>query len=73
MVWNYGQYGLLGFLLREEIMQGIKTLLSLSSALQDIPPKDLVVGPARPGLKQHPSTAPNGSFRNRGTLICYPK
>ena len=45
VVWNYGQYGLLGFLLREEIMQGIKTLLSLSSALQDIPPKDLVVGP----------------------------
>jgi len=44
VVWNYGQYGLLGFLLREEIMQGIKTLLSLSSALQDIPPKDLVVG-----------------------------
>ncbi|CAE7246392.1 unnamed protein product [Symbiodinium natans] len=44
VVWNYGQYGILGFLLREEIMQGIKTLLSFSSALQDIPPKDLLVG-----------------------------
>ena len=44
-MWNYGQYGILGFLLREEIMQGIKTLLSFSSALQDIPPKDLLVGP----------------------------
>ena len=26
VVWNYGQYGLLGILMREEIMQGIKTL-----------------------------------------------
>ena len=28
----------------QEIMQGIKTLLSFSSALQDIPPKDLLIG-----------------------------
>ncbi|CAK8993723.1 unnamed protein product [Durusdinium trenchii] len=44
VVWNYGQYGLLGILMREEIMQGIKTLLSLSSTLQDIPPRELLVG-----------------------------
>lgn len=44
VVWNYGQYGLLGILMREEIMSGIKTLLSLSSTLQDIPPRDLLVG-----------------------------
>ncbi|CAK8993778.1 unnamed protein product [Durusdinium trenchii] len=30
--------------MREEIMQGIKTLLSLSSTLQDIPPRELLVG-----------------------------
>jgi len=44
VVWNYGQYGLLSILMREEIMQGIKTLLSLSSTLQNIPPRELLVG-----------------------------
>jgi len=44
VVWNYGQYGLLGFLLRSEIMQGLKNLLSLSSSLRDVQPRDLLVG-----------------------------
>ncbi|CAJ1357949.1 unnamed protein product [Effrenium voratum] len=65
VVWNYGQYGLLGILMREEIMQGIKTLLGFSSALQDIPPKDLLVGLLYLSAEQRKALrdAPEGNAR----------
>jgi len=42
--WNYGQYGLLGLFCSEEIMQGIATLHSMSRELEEVEPKQLLVG-----------------------------
>lgn len=44
VLWNYGQYGLVGLLVRDEIIQVVKTLVGLSDKLRDITPRDLVVG-----------------------------
>lgn len=42
--WNYGQYGLVGLFCSDEIVQGISTLRSMSKEVENVEPKQLVVG-----------------------------
>ncbi|CAE8588835.1 unnamed protein product [Polarella glacialis] len=42
--WNYGQYGLLGIFFSSEISEGIQTLSTMSSAIEAIEPREMLIG-----------------------------
>lgn len=63
--WNYGQYGLLGLFCTEEITQGIATLHNMSKELQNVEPKQLLVGLLYLGAEQrrHFRSAPESDHQ----------
>jgi len=42
--WNYGQYGILGLFLSNEILEGLQTLRRMGTVLENIDPGAMVIG-----------------------------